>query len=91
MFKQERKAIDRIDKKIVRLWEERMQLAKEISLIKAEKNMAVMDKKREKKVLEKLQTYLEDPSLAPYLVEFYQEVMRISRKYQVSQIRKIND
>lgn len=88
MLQQKRNKIDNIDKEIVKLFEERMNTVIEIAKIKKENNMEVLDSTRENIVIEKVKSYLENKELEEYLVEFFLELMKISKKYQKEIIEK---
>lgn len=88
MLQQKRNKIDNIDKEIVKLFEERMNTVIEIAKIKKENNMEVLDSTRENIVIEKVKSYLENKELEEYLVDFYSELMIISKDYQKEIIDK---
>lgn len=88
MLQQKRNKIDNIDKEIVKLFEERMNTVIEIAKIKKENNIEVLDSTRENIVIEKVKSYLENKELEEYLVEFFLELMKISKKYQKEIIEK---
>ena len=48
-----RKRIDQIDRKLVELIEERLEIVKEVALYKKENNMKIFDRKREEEVIDK--------------------------------------
>ncbi|MGY4104948.1 chorismate mutase [Ignavigranum ruoffiae] len=84
MFEDYRQQINQIDQQMVGLWEERIKIVEEIAAIKQAQGMEVLDEEREIKVIEQAKSYLSDPDLSPLLEEFMQEVLRLSRKHQVT-------
>ena len=48
-----RKRIDQIDRNLVELIEERLEIVKEVALYKKENNMKIFDRKREEEVVDK--------------------------------------
>lgn len=82
MLEKEREIIDKIDNQIVKLFEERMNTVIEIAKIKKINDIKVLDSNREKEVIEKVKSYLENKELSKYLEEFYLDLMNISKKYQ---------
>lgn len=80
----QRKKIEECDKKIAELFEERMEIAKEIGKIKKEQNIPTFDKVREDFLINKNSTYLKNKELVPYYQEFLKNVMKISKDYQKS-------
>ena len=64
MLEQQRAEIDRIDRQLVKLFEERMKVVEEVIEIKIELNMDILDSSRESKVIETAVSRLENPELA---------------------------
>lgn len=90
MLQEERNKIDKIDKQIVKLFEERMETASKIAKVKKENNMEIFDSSRENLVIEKVKSYLENKELEKYLENFYLDLMSVSKDYQKDIIEKIN-
>lgn len=82
MLEQQRAKIDRIDRQLVKLFEERMKVVEEVIEIKIGLNMDILDSSRESKVIETAVSRLENPELAIETREFFTELMSISRNYQ---------
>lgn len=78
----QRKRIEECDKKIVELFEERMEIAKKIGKIKKEQNLPIYDKEREDFLINKNINYLKNKILSPYYKEFLENLMKISKDYQ---------
>ena len=78
----ERKHIEEIDAKMAALFEERMHCAEKIGKYKLENGLKVYDPVRERELLEKNGKYIEDLTLRPYYLQFMQDVMDISKRYQ---------
>ena len=77
-----REEINRIDEAVAHLFEERMKVAAKVAAYKKEKGLPVLDREREKAVLEKNSAYIKDPELKPYYTAFQEKVMEVSRAYQ---------
>ena len=77
-----RAAIDRIDREIQGLFEERMNVASEIAAYKKEKGLPVPDASREEALLKKLRDRAADEELGEGIVRLYKEMMAISRDRQ---------
>lgn len=79
--------IDEIDKKIVRLYEQRILLAAEIAEDKIANNKQVLDREREQEKLKKLEGLIESKDTGNDIHELYQQIMSLSRKrqYQIMQ------
>ena len=74
-----RTQIDLIDKKLVALLEKRFDLAKDISKVKREQNLPVLNKERENEVLDKVSSlssnYKDETSLVfSYLMDISKEI-----------------
>lgn len=81
-----RAKIDQIDSGLVKLFAERMEIAKNIGYYKLESGLPIYDPVREK---EKLQTILEytGQDMRDYIRDLYETVFRVSKDYQI----KCND
>ena len=63
-------------------------MLEELAEIKLDNDIPILDSGREEQVIFKVQSYLKDESLKDELVEFYTELMRISREHQKNWIEK---
>ena len=86
MLDKQRAEIDAIDRKIVALFERRMQVVVDVARIKKENGIAILDASREKEVIAKVQSYLKDAALKEELAEAYETLMKVSKDYQQKQI-----
>lgn len=90
MLEKQRATIDRIDRELVKLFEERTKTVEEVAEIKLANNVEILDSSREAIVIEKVQSYLEDESLKEELADLYENIMRISRGHQQQWMRDRN-
>lgn len=90
MLEQERQNIDRIDREIVRLFEERTRTVEQVAQVKLTNNLPVLDASREQLVIEKVQSYLTDPTLSEEIATLYTEIMRLSREHQTAWLAEHN-
>lgn len=88
MLEQQRQQIDAIDRQIVALFEQRTQVVEAVAQIKQEQGMPILDASREQVVIQKVQSYLEDVTLAEELADLYTNLMRISREHQQKWMEK---
>lgn len=88
MLEKQRAEIDAIDREIVALFERRMQVVVDVARIKKENGIAILDANREKEVIAKVQSYLNDSSLKEELAEAYETLMKVSKDYQK---KRMND
>ena len=82
MLEKQRAEIDAIDREFVALFERRMQVVVDVARIKKENGIAILDANREKEVIAKVQSYLNDSSLKEELAEAYETLMKVSKDYQ---------
>ena len=74
--------INEIDKRMRKLFLERLSLAREIAEYKKARGLEIYDPQRENQVIEQNTNELEDKSLEPYYLNFLKSNMEISRAYQ---------
>ena len=77
-----REKIDRIDKEIVKLIEERLDIVEKVALYKKENNMKIFDRKREKEVIEKNLLNIKNDELKHYVEIVLRDIMDSSKEYQ---------
>ena len=77
-----RSGIDAVDRQIVRLFEERMQLCRDVAKYKIANGMQVLDRSREEKVLESRAAMLDDPYWAQSVRSLFEGIMALSRAEQ---------
>lgn len=82
MLSEQRTKIDQLDRQIVSLLEERMGVVSKIAQIKADNQLAIFDDQRELAVLDKIRGYVKEETYEASIVELYQEMMAISKRYQ---------
>lgn len=82
MLNKYREEIDKIDSEFVKLFEERMDVAKKVGEYKKERNMEIFVADREKAILEKRTSQIKNPEYKKYAADFFENVMRISRSLQ---------
>lgn len=80
--------IDDIDKRLVQLFEKRMETVSGVAKYKIENKLPVLNSLREGQVIDKNIDYLKNKDLSPYLKEFYIKLMDLSKDYQRLQIGK---
>ena len=77
-----RSEIDAVDRQIVRLFEARMQLCREVAQYKIANGMQVLDRSREEKVLESRAAMLGDPYWKDSVRSLFEGFMALSRAEQ---------
>lgn len=77
-----REIINKVDKEMAELFEERMKAAKMVAEYKAERGLPVYDEKREEQVIERNSSYITDDEIRSYYNNFIRYTMKQSRKYQ---------
>lgn len=74
--------IDRIDQEIVKLFEERMALTKQVAEYKIANNKPVLDAAREAQKLDAVASFVKDSENAKGTRELFEAIMDISRSQQ---------
>lgn len=77
--------IDEIDKKMMDLFVQRMELVSDVVLYKKQNNMEIFQSDREQIVIEKNVNRV-DEELKLYAKEFMEDLMNISKSYQMSKL-----
>lgn len=81
-LEESRAAIDAVDREIVRLFEQRMTICRDVARYKIEHGMQVLDRSREEKVLDSRAAMLEDPYWQGSVRTLYECLMALSRAEQ---------
>ncbi len=76
-----REKIDNIDNEILELFKKRMNLSREISILKKENNIKIQDSKRETQILEKVEKSLPF-HLKNYGITLFKTLFQLSKDYQ---------
>ena len=77
-----REKIDNVDKQIVALFQERMELARDVAEYKLNVGKPVFDKERERNKLKKLSSMAENEFNQRSIQELFAMIMSLSRKFQ---------
>lgn len=77
-------SIDKIDEKLIKLFEERMNVVLDVAKYKKENNIPVLNSKREQQVLDKIGRCLNDPKYKKFAEEFMKSIMNISKDMESS-------
>ena len=77
-----RKLLDEVDRDIVRLFEKRMMIARDVAAYKIANGLPVLDRSREEQVLKSRTAMLEDAHFAPAVCRLYECIMALSREEQ---------
>ena len=81
-LKEKRKKIDLIDRKLLKLLNQRLHVALEIGKIKKEMGEKVYDPKREKEVLRRLKIKNRGPLKEKDLEKVFRTIMKVCRRFQ---------
>ena len=77
-----RERLDAIDRQLVRLLEERLEVSRQVGLYKQRQGLPVLDRSREQQVLASRAAQLQNPDYAPQLCSCFEEIMHQSRVLQ---------
>lgn len=81
-LKQYREEIDTIDRQLAELFQRRMDVVDNVGRYKVERNMPVLDAKREQEVLDKKAALARDEGMSADLAALFEQIMAISRRRQ---------
>ena len=79
-----RESINKIDKEIAKLFEERMNLCKDIAEYKKENSLPIYDANREDSLINNNLNLINDENIKPYYVSFLKSLLNVSKEYQRS-------
>lgn len=79
-----RREIDEIDQQLIKLFEQRMNVSKDVVTYKLAHGMEIFQPEREKAVIEKNADRIENPDLREYARNFVQDVMDVGKSYQAT-------
>jgi len=82
--------INEVDKEMIELFKKRMNASKIIGEYKKENNIAILDKEREKALIEKNLKILNDKELEKYYLMFLEGILNSSKEYQKDLMDKWN-
>lgn len=77
-----RQEIDRLDRELTVILEQRMKVVAQVAAYKKEHHMEIFDPRREQQVLDKIAALAANKELAPYLQKIYQCIMDESKNYE---------
>lgn len=83
-----RREIDAVDADIVRAFEKRISIARQVAEYKIEKGLPVLDRQREAAVLKKREEMLQDAALRSDIGRVFELLMSISRAHQRKLVRE---
>ncbi len=86
-----RQEIDRIDRQIVALFSQRMDVTERVGEYKQKINMPVLDRSREREVLADKAALVDDPKMKTGVTLLYETIMGISRRQQREIVREGSD
>lgn len=85
-----RDLVDSIDNQIIELYVKRMEIVKEITKLKIDNNLPVLDQNREKIMLEKNLEKIKDDEFKKYYKSVLEGFLKASKEMQKDIIRKNN-
>ncbi len=77
-----RQEINEVDKTMAELFCRRMEAVREVATYKKERGLPILDSSREKEVMERCLSYIENETLRSYYALYLQNVMTLSKQYQ---------
>ena len=77
-----RERIDTIDKELIALFEERMDVVNDIAEYKIKNNLAILNQNREDIVISKVKAIVKNKEYTDSAIDFIKDIMEISKKFQ---------
>ena len=77
-----RERIDTIDKELITLFEERMNVVNDIAEYKIKNNLPILNQNREDIVISKVKAIVKNKEYTDSAIDFIKDIMEISKKYQ---------
>lgn len=90
-LEESRAAIDAVDREIVRLFEQRMTIARDVAAYKIANGLPVLDRSREERVLASRRAMLTDAHWADGVTVLYECIMAVSRAEQDALLRSAQE
>lgn len=87
-LEQARQEIDRIDRQMAALFEQRMKAVGRVALYKKQNDLPILDEGREARVVEKNKALIQDPALRNDYEDYIRFQMALSRRYQARLLEK---
>lgn len=83
-----RERIDTIDKELIALFEERMDVVNNIAEYKIKNNLPILNQSREDIVISKVKSIVKNKDYTDSAIDFIKDIMEISKKFQQKIISK---
>ena len=83
-----RERIDTIDKELIALFEERMNVVNDIAEYKIKNNLPILNQNREDIVVSKVKSTVKNKDYTDSAIDFIKDIMEISKKFQQKLISK---
>lgn len=83
-----RERIDTIDKELIALFEERMNIVNDIAEYKIKNNLPILNQNREDIVISKVKAIVKNNDYTDSAIDFIKDIMEISKKFQQKIISK---
>lgn len=83
-----REEIDEIDRELVKLLEQRMNISLKIGEYKKENKLEIRDIDREEQIIKSRLKYLNNKHLNNYIIELLKFIMKISKDIQIDYMKK---
>ena len=77
-----RERIDTIDKELIALFEERMNVVNDIAEYKIKNNLPILNQSREDIVISKVKSIVKNKDYTDSAIDFIKDIMEISKKFQ---------
>ena len=77
-----RENINNIDEQMAQLFQERMEMSRQVAVFKKDRGLSIRDAERERELIDRDRRFIKDPAVDGYYVQFLRSVLDLSCAYQ---------
>ena len=77
-----RENINSIDERMAQLFQERMEMSRQVAAFKKDRGLSIRDAERERELIDRDRRFIKDPAVDGYYVQFLRSVLDLSCAYQ---------
>ena len=77
-----RENINSIDEQMAQLFQERMEMSRQVAAFKKDRGLSIRDAERERELIDRDRRFIKDPAVDGYYVQFLRSILDLSCAYQ---------
>ena len=77
-----RENINSIDEQMAQLFQERMEMSRQVAAFKKDRGLSIRDAERERELIDRDRRFIKDPAVDAYYVQFLRSILDLSCAYQ---------